>query len=392
MRLLPLILLLLVSVAEAGEWSGNIAIESRLFLHDSMDRRSDNSNYSFSALPEYYHEWNEGTDSFTFTPFIRIDSDDSERTHADIRELKWTHVGAQWESHIGISKVFWGVTESQHLVDIINQTDLVENIDGEDKLGQPMVKFSTVRDWGTVDLFVLPGFRERTFPGKDGRLRTVPYVDDDLARYESSKEEEHIDWAARWSHSFDIWDVGVSHFSGTGRDPLLLPVVKNNGALVLAPFYEQIEQTGLDVQATIESWLLKLEIISREGIGDRYTASTAGFEYTLYGLFETAHDLGLLAEYLYDERGRNAQTLFEDDLFLGTRWVWNDVQGTELLAGVILDSSSSERTFRLEGSRRIGQSFKLNIEAQAFSNIPASSRFHSFRDEDFLQLELAWYF
>ena len=211
-------------------------------------------------------------------------------------------------------------------------------------------------------------------------------------QYEDNQEENHTDWAIRWTNSIDIWDIGLSHFSGTGRDPLLLPTVDSNGNQVLAPFYEQIDQTGLDVQATIDEWLLKVEIISRNGIGDRYTASTAGFEYTIVGLFESQHDLGLLAEYLYDERGRNAPTFFEDDLFLGARWVWNDVDSTELLAGVIQDSNSSERIFRIEGSRRVGQDLKLSIDAQVFSNIPATSRFAGFDQEDFIQVELAWYF
>jgi hypothetical protein len=33
-----------------------------------------------------------------------------------------------------------------HLVDIINQTDGVESIDGEDKLGQSMMAFSLFKD------------------------------------------------------------------------------------------------------------------------------------------------------------------------------------------------------------------------------------------------------
>ena len=387
-----LCLVLFLSTAVAGEWSGNVALEMRGFLHDGVSSDQDNANLSLSALPEYYTEWNNANDSFTFTPFIRIDSDDSERSHADIRELKWTHVGKDWELDLGISKVYWGVTESQHLVDIVNQTDLVENIDGEDKLGQPMVRLSLVRNWGIVDLFVLPGFRERTFPGKNGRLRTNPIVDTDLATYEHHQEENHVDWAARWSHSLDIWDVGLSHFSGTGREPILIPTITGGGNVVLAPFYEQIDQTGLDVQATIDSWLLKLEVISREGIGDRYTALTTGFEYTLYGLFESRHDLGLIAEYLFDDRGGDATTLFEDDLFVGARWAWNDTNDTDFIAGIIQDSSSSERVFRIEGSRRLDNGLKLNVESQFFSNFSKSSRFASFRKEDFIQIELAWYF
>jgi len=388
----PLWLSLFINTATAGEWSGNVAVEMRGFLHDGVDSRQDQANLSLSALPEYYTEWNNANDTFTFTPFIRIDSDDSERTHADLRELKWTHVGKDWELDLGISKVYWGVTESQHLVDIVNQTDLVENIDGEDKLGQPMARLSLVRDWGIVDLFVLPGFRERTFPGKSGRLRTNPYVDTDLARYEHHQKDDHIDWAARWSHSLDIWDIGLSHFSGTGREPLLTPTFNSDGNLVLSPFYEQIDQTSLDVQATIDSWLLKLEVISREGIGDRYTALTTGFEYTLYGLFESRHDLGLIAEYLYDDRGNKATTLFEDDLFIGARWALNDSNDTDFIAGFIQDNSSSERVFRIEGSRRLDNGLKLSVESQFFSNIPRISRFAGFRQEDFVQVELAWYF
>jgi len=62
-------------------------------------------------------------------------------------------------NHHRLQVGFWGVTEFQHLVDIINQTDLVENIDTEDKLGQPMINLALINDWGTVDLFIMPYFR-----------------------------------------------------------------------------------------------------------------------------------------------------------------------------------------------------------------------------------------
>ena len=76
-----------------------------------------------------------------------------------------------WELRLGIGKVFWGVTESRHLVDTINQSDGVEDIDGEAKLAQPMATLSWIRDWGVVELLVLPYFRERTFAGVEGRPR-----------------------------------------------------------------------------------------------------------------------------------------------------------------------------------------------------------------------------
>ena len=78
---------------------------------------------------------------------------------------------------VGINSVFWRVVESNHLVDILNQTDLIEDIDGEEKLGQPMISLSTQQDWGGLSLFVLPWFRERTFPSEEGRLRSQSGTD-----------------------------------------------------------------------------------------------------------------------------------------------------------------------------------------------------------------------
>ena len=124
-----------------------------------------------------------------------------------------------------MGKVFWGVTEAVHLVDIVNQTDLVESLDGEEKLGQPMIDLSLIRDWGVVDLFVLPWFRERTFPSEDGRPRFAIPIDTHDPIYESSAEQHHVDFAARWSNSIGEWDIGLSYFYGTSREPrfVILP-------------------------------------------------------------------------------------------------------------------------------------------------------------------------
>ena len=155
------------------EASGKVTGELRGFADEGQFSGQDYlAGVSATVEPEFFWEWNNGDDSLTFKPFLRVDQRDDERTHGDIRELSWVHVGDDWELRTGIRKVFWGVTEFNHLVDVINQTDGVEDIDGEDKLGQAMVNLSLVQEWGIVDLFLLPGFRERTFAGEEGRLRS----------------------------------------------------------------------------------------------------------------------------------------------------------------------------------------------------------------------------
>jgi hypothetical protein len=375
----------------AHELSGYVSAEGRFFFNDPLSSEQERDNGSFAFQPEYYHEWEDGS-AFLFVPFGRLDSADSERTHFDIRELNYLWPTDDLELRFGVGKVFWGVTEFVHLVDIVNQTDLIENIDEEDKLGQPMVHLSVPRDWGILDMFLLPYFRERTFPGREGRLRSALVVDTDHPMYESDDEEHHVDFVARYSNTIGDWDFGIYHFVGTGREPTLLPGANRKGQPVLVPFYEQINQTGLDLQMVAGQWLWKLESLYRTGQGDGFFASVGGCEYTLVGVAETDMDLGLIAEYAYDERRDEATTVYENDAMFGVRLAVNDIDSTELLAGLIQDLDSPARALSIEASRRFGSNWKLSLQAWGFLDSPADDPLFNVRDDDFLQVELAYYF
>ena len=280
------------SASVAGELTGYVALEHRQFLNnDSYAGQKLGSTPSFIAEPEYYHVSDDEQDTYTARVFVHLDPSDDERTHYDIRQLDWVHAQDDWEVRAGISKVYWGVTESRHLVDIINQVDGVEDIDEEDRLGQPMIQLGTFQDWGTLRFFYLPYFRERTFPGRAGRLRGPLVVDTDQARYANGAKEWHPDVALRYQHTVGAWDVGLAQFHGTSREPVLR--IENG---VLVPFYEIIDQTSLDAQYTTGAWLWKLETIGRGGQGDYFGAATGGFEYTFYGV-NGDHDLGVLLEW-----------------------------------------------------------------------------------------------
>lgn len=374
---------------KAETWSGYFAVEGRYFLNDPLHSGQREQQVSIAGQPEFYQEW--ATTSLTIAPFFRIDSADSERSHFDLRELFVLWYPDDFEVGIGIRKIFWGVTESQHLVDIINQTDLVELPDGEEKLGQPMINFSLLKDWGTVDFFVLPYFRERTFPGQKGRLRSFLFVDSDQARFESGAENRHLDLALRYSQSVGDWDVGLSHFKGTSREPTLLPGSDGAGKPVFIPFYEQVDQSGLDLQRIIDVWILKLELIHRSGQGPSFHAWTTGFEYTFTGIFDSKADLGAIGEWLHDSRNERA-TPFEDDLMFGLRLVLNDMDSTEFLLGLIQDLDHASKLLTLEGERRFGDHWKLEVEGSIFMEQDPNDLLFTQRDDDFFQLTLAYYF
>ncbi len=381
--------LLICSRAFAFDFDVEVDVEWRFFLENALEGQSDNHG-SFYVEPEFYYDVNEQS-SITAKYFYRYDLEDANRTHGDIRELYWTYVKDDLEVQLGYGKVFWGVTESRHLVDIINQTDLVENLDEEDKLGQPMLSLAYTTDQGTFSGYLLPYFRERTFPGTKGRLRTTPRVNEDLVIYESERQKKHIDWALRWSHAVDIWDIGLSVFRGTSREPILIPT---SIALepYFAPFYEIITQYSADIQATTGNWLLKYEGLHRRGLNESYTAMIPGFEYTFYGLFDTSSDLGVIAEYHYDSRHGRATTPFNRDLALGFRWTPNDAASTELLAFVLLDMEWSSKLWRVEASRRLGENATISLEASFFSNINTMDPLFLLRQDDYVQVNMTYFF
>jgi len=382
-----------VRAAELGpvDVSGFVGLETRFFTESAQHAGQDNDiQASVIFNPEFRYRTEDRNHQFSFIPFYREDSKDHERSHFDVREAYWLWVGDEWEVLTGVNKVFWGVAESRHLVNIINQSDGVEDLDGEDYLGQPMVNIATQQDWGRVDLFVLPGFRERTFPGEEGRFRSAVLVDTDNAMYQSGAKEKHIDFAARYSHYFGSWDVGLSYFNGTDREPVL---ALNNAGTKLVPTYNLINQGGVDVQYTTDAWLWKFEGIVREGQGDTFVASVGGFEYTFYQIFEKDWDLGVLMEYQYDGRDSDAPATGADgDVFAGLRLALNDIQDTSLLAGFSVDHDTGEQFYNLEAERRLADDYSLELRARFFAGADAGDFSSAIQQDDYIQLRLARYF
>lgn len=346
-----------------AETNAELGLESRYFFEDALFGQD---RHQSSLMLELETREATDTDVYSGIVFVRLDREDNERRNYDVREALWTHIGDSWEFRAGVGKTFWGVTESRHLVDIINQSDLAENIDGEDKLGQPLTRLSFERDWGTIELFWLPYFRERRFPGEEGRLRP-PVVDTGSAVYDSAAQELRGSGAVRYAHAWGELEYALSHFSGVSRDPEL-PF----SGTALTPVYQIVEQTGVELQYIHEDWIWKLEGISSSGYdGGRFSAAVFGFERTQVGIFDSQADLGWLLEYLFDDRKDHAPHSFERDIFAGWRYAFNDEDSSEILAGLIYDPETEEKMFSIEMSRRITSDFKIFLEARLFGGTEA---------------------
>lgn len=343
------------------------------------------------------------------------------RKHVDIREFGYIFANRHVEWRMGIGRAFWGVTESVHLVDIINQDDALEDIDGEDKLGQPWLAASTRLGPGKLGAFVLPRFRERQFSPVFREL--APFaIRADERRYESSREQQHVDYALRYGQRWGGLEARISYFNGTNREPLLLPcaargsgrpgtqdqancdlseafappsvdpltgLLINTAALlnlgpsqdeleqefiedaladvVLIPHYDQIQQFGLEAQWVQGPAAWKFEGRWREQRSVDQIAFAGGVEWSLGVFWDGLLDIGLLAEYLYDDRDPDVFfNLFDDDIFLGSRILGNDIAGTQVLGGVIIDRNDGSWFWSLEASRRLNGRLLATIETRGY--------------------------
>ena len=171
----------------------------------------------------------------------------------------------------------------------------------------------------------------------------------------------------------------------------------------LVPHYAQIRQYGLDAQLTIESWLIKLEAIRREGainrlpppvLGEKedYAAFVTGVEYTFSGVFDSDADISLLGEWSYDERGERSPNRYQNDVFLAARYALNDVENTELIVSAVADMDYSTRLLGFEAKRDLSDSWTATVEAAVMLEVDEKDVIHETRRDGYVLLNVTYSF
>ena len=330
------------------------------------------------ALGEGKHRW-------AITGFARGDVDDRHRSHLELREASWTWQPAAWQLRAGMLMEFWGVTESNRLVDVVNQRDQREAPDADAKLGQPGIAWSGRAAGGTLEILALAYHRPREFGFGHGRFRPPPtFVS--APEYGSAAGRRRVDWAARWSTRVRALDVGLSSFWGTSREPTF------RGDTAPLPRYAIMHQTGIDAQLTLGALLMKVEAIRRREDGDAFGALTTGGEYAFGNVAGAGGDIVVFAELTLDERRARTLTGLDRDLFLAARWSPNDEAGSELTVGGTLDLARGAHVVRLEGSRRWSGNWRVVGEAHLIGGQGATEFGYLMRRDSFVRAAIARHF
>ena len=377
------------------EFETEVTVASWLFPEAPLYKGQKDDNYSIALESEVYAEWDKG-DSFVFTPFILLDSYDDNRSHIDIREALYSWYGDDWESSIGIGQVFWGVTESKNLVDVINQFDAVYDPLFKTKLGQPLTNLTLIRDSGYYELFILPYFRERTSPGKKGRLRGDPEFSKGGTNFEGGSQWTP-ELAIRWSNSFNDYDLSMHSFFGYSRAPSI-DVIIVDAQLKYEQNYQRVRQIGGTIQKTSEATLYKMEWLAKDGQKDAnfrrggYFSTVFGLEHTLYKAIGEAGDLGLLVEYNFDSRRSRSNDSLQDDIFMAVRLTLNDTDDTQMLLGSILDLDGDGQIHQIDFGKRLNDSLTFGIKGAIYQNGKYNSNIYILRQDSWIEINLKQYF
>ncbi len=364
-----------------AQWRGELSVRGQAFGNEISAPDVSAQEAALTLSGSWRHTWDQGRQTLVVAPFVRWDPT-GERTRVDFRDLSWAYLWDRWEVRLGVGERFWGVTESLHLVDVINQREPIVGAQRYVKLGQPLAAVATRQPWGALEVILMPAFRERPFAGRAGLLWSSAPVSDERAEPQSGFTWRP-DAALRWSRAIGTLDVGVSGFLGTNREPRFTSETGAGGTAVLIPHYDRVAQLGVDLQLTTGSWLWKLEAVTLDPEPGRYLAAVGGLEYAF------ADYLSVFAEYAFDSRGSDATTSFADDFFAAARLLMHD---GEVRAGAFIDRRSLNTMPSIQIKRRLGAASVLALEAGGFIGRRSREPWQARRQHDYLSLTLTRYF
>jgi hypothetical protein len=319
---------------------------------------------------------------FRINQRFQCDPEDKNRNRYEIDDLYLDYYADYWEVRAGLQIFSWKTVESVSFADFLNQTDLESDFLDAPKLSQLAVRFRYILDSDvdqTFELYYLPYMRPTRFPVGDNRFSfglNISNNDSDHLYQDDAKE-----WQPQFALSYQRFilesiETRWFYFNGYNRFPGLIP---NPAFSEFYHEYRLVHKAGLTFQGNIDAWLVKGEmvytnyqqnVINQLGqkIKPSFLAYTVGFEYTFYSPFIENHDLGTILEIIGDsDSGKDAAELesfrpFQNHLFGGMRYTFNNVSDRSLLLGGFYDYKHGDIIIQFEYSERWFEWFTVNIK------------------------------
>ena len=313
---------------------------------------------------------------------------------------------------LGKNVRFWGALEVRNITDGFNPDELRGDPFETDKLGVWNASYSHYTDNGEFSVIVklyeqaremsalpyvyyyfpatvngLPYEYKNSLTTEDAKTRPSVYL-----KYSASTDTEYpIDYAVIYENGYDSQRYYTANVA-----PDFSHITTNENAYL-------VNKLSTYDTLVVGSTLFKLEavygdVVDNNQISDYYHVGF-GLEHTLTQIYQEA-DLGLIAEY-YNygtlESGKRGDLelfeLFQNDLFLGARYTFNEGNDASIIAGTILDTEYDEQVYYIEYESRIGDIIKVNFDYRYVSPSPSDlTAFHLMGKHERISLKLGYYF
>jgi hypothetical protein len=375
----------------AGPPRGNLALDVAAYPQEPLfdDQNDSRLQPSLSASIDWTARLSRDV-RFDFGAYGRVDAQAQDRLFGDIKEGLLRFRVKDTDFKAGVVQENWSVLEAWNLVDIVNQRDLVEDYQGDAKLGQPGLTATTLyNDW-VLSALVLPYSRERRIAEGEDRLRNLPAPVRD-AVFEEGQGSSSV--ALRGQHRLGDFDLALSYFNGHAREPIYRPIIGSEGLVGFDAVYESISQTGAELQYVIGDSVLKGEVIYRSADSDDFAAAGFGSETTFNQLTNGFDSITLYLEGYYDGRSdKAALTPFQRDVYIGARYNRNDVHDSLVDVRLSHDLEFHSSLVDIRASRRIGQQQTLELQLLAPLSIENDRALQGYENDQRVKLSWAWYF
>ncbi|MDF1879880.1 hypothetical protein JHD50_00960 [Sulfurimonas sp. MAG313] len=387
----------ILSFLSEGEFSiqGHVDLTAQGYMQRPPDKHKANLTASGEVELDYVYE----DITLVGKLYIQADSYDmkesSQKNKRSFIRLDELYVKQDFEDDqimFGKNIRFWGALETKNITDVFNPNDFRSDIFKTDKLGVWNLAYTHYTQTGELALIIKLQEQDRKLAGLPYVYYVLPKDITDPASGQSFpinySSELHADqdvnrpsFFMKYSGSTDTevaWDYAIIFENGYDSQRYFRQLIPNASFTAVDTQENAYLVNKLMTYNTVVlgSTLLKLEavyadVISDDVISDYYHIGL-GVEHTLIQFYKEA-DLGLIAEYFnygtlendpkkYDDL-RLFET-FQNDLFLGARYSFNQGNDASIIGGGIFDLEYNEQVYYIEYESRIADTFKLNIDYQ----------------------------
>ena len=400
-------------------YQGNINLTFQSYMKAPAGKEQQNALLSANLEGKYIK------DNFTGFAKVRLQQDyydlqgTSKQTQRSFVRLDEFYGAYDFENDrisFGKSILFWGALEVRNIVNIFNPDELRSDPFYTDKLGVINATYTHYTDSGEFSAIIKLYEQNRKmaaypyvyyyFPATVNIAPNVnlPLIYKDTLKTKASKYRPSI--YLKYSDSTDTeyaLDYAFIFENGYDSQRYYTKALQSNNVFTTQENAYLVNKLMTYDTLVVGSTLYKLEASYTNIIDDKlisdYMQLGLGAEHTLSQVYKEA-DLGLLVEYyryLTFQSGKKNDLdlfeLFQNDLFLGLRYSFNQGNDASIVGGGIFDLDYNEQVYYMEYQTRLMDTFKLNFDYRYIS--PSKNYNTAFKlmgAHERISLKLGYYF